>query len=419
MFGSTSQTSSLFGTPAKPAATTTTSLFGTPQQPQQQQQQQQPLQSTGLFGNNTNVTGANSLFGTTATSSSSSSTQQGSTPAFSFGSSTTTPNLFGGSGTTNQNATTSGTGLGPSLFGSANTAPLAQPTTSLFGSSTTKPAGAAPSLFGNTTAAAPAPNTNLFGSTAGGTAAANPAGGLFGTGAPTTGGLGTSLFGASTNQQQQQQQRQQQQQQQLQLQSQQQQVQLTSLTRHSDLPEPAQKELDEVDKYITQQIEISEDLSARKETRQELLQSVPRDVEVILRKLTTTNHALANDVASMTLLKSVVDVSTEDVQLCLQLIQQLRIPGARLPPGDPLLAYFERLAIELQAKIDDYKTVLQEVDGAVDGIEREIIDGRASTGAGAEAVLQALREEYAVFMSLGNKVAEVHHSVARLERRDK
>ncbi|KAK9246394.1 hypothetical protein V1506DRAFT_535432 [Lipomyces tetrasporus] len=369
------QSTSLFGSSAKPSTpvfgaqsgTSSTGLFGAPDQ-----QTTQP--STGLFGNKAASTNTGGLFGSTNTSSSA--------PTFSFGASGSAPaaqntgtGFFGAS-----NASNTGTGL----FG----APAASTITTSAPSQPNPPAST--SLFGN-----PQASTNTAFA---GTFGANPS-------APTN-PLGGSFLGkpaAMTQPLQQQQQVPQ---------------QITSLTRHSDLPEAAQKELDEIDNYINKQIEISEDLKARKETWQDELQSVPRDVEVVMRKLVTTHQALANDLVATTSQRAIVDTTTQDAQLCIQILQQLRIPGARLPPGDPLLAYFERHAMELEKKIADYKNVLGDVDRGVDGIEREILEGQFA-GGGAEGVLRALREEYAVFMALGNRVAELHHAVARLESREK
>ncbi|KAK9238864.1 hypothetical protein V1525DRAFT_399709 [Lipomyces kononenkoae] len=369
------QSTSLFGsgantaTPAfgAPAGNKTTSLFGTPTT----QQANQP--STGLFGTKADTPSTGGLFGLTTSTSSAA-------PSFTFGA--TAPaaqnkgtGLFGSSNTSN---------TGSGFFGgssAANTTTTSAP--SLF-SNPSAPATAGPSLFANPQ------GTSTLG--ASNSASSNP--------------LGGSLFGkpASTTQPQ--------------LQQPQVPQQITALTRHSDLPEAAQKELDEIDTYINKQIEISVDLKARKGPWQDELQSVPRDVEVLIRKLVTTHQALSNDLVATTSLRTIVDTATQDAQLCIQILQQLRIPGARLPPGDPLLAYFERHAIELEKKIADYKGVLSDVDHAVDGLEREILEGQ-SVGGGTEGVLHALREEYAVFMALGSRVAELHHAVSRLESREK
>lgn len=121
----------------------------------------------------------------------------------------------------------------------------------------------------------------------------------------------------------------------------------------------------------------------------------------------------------MTAQRQIVDTACQDAKICMDLLQQLRIQGSRLPPGDPLLEFFERLSLELERKISDYKGVLEEVGQAVDGVEHEIVEGRIIASSSAEGVLNALKEEYAVFMALGNRVAEYHHAVARLESREK
>ncbi|KAK9465322.1 hypothetical protein V1512DRAFT_249157 [Lipomyces arxii] len=328
-----------------------------------------------LFGASTQQTNTTPMFGNA-----SASATNASVPAFSFGANTPqqphTSNLFGAS--TNNN-----TG---SMFGSGT-----QTSTAAFQfgkPATVAPAGSGINLFSNPTNAS---STNMF---------SNPG--------QTNNPLGSSMFGNTKQPQQLQQQQQ----------PQPQQPQITALTRPSDLSEEAQKEIDQINDYITKEIGISDDLKARKDTMEESIQSVPRDVEVLIRKVATAHQALINDNAAMNSHAGNVQITITDAQTCFKLAQQLRVPGSRLPSNDALLGYFERHATELERKINDYKTVLNDVDRAVDGLEREIVVGQVEGGS-AEATLTALKGEYAVFMALGNRVAELHHSVARLESREK
>ncbi|KAK9459679.1 uncharacterized protein V1516DRAFT_642243 [Lipomyces oligophaga] len=195
---------------------------------------------------------------------------------------------------------------------------------------------------------------------------------------------------------------------------------ITSLTRHSDLPTSMQQELDSIDSYISSQITISDDFAARKSAHSDYIHSVPTDVEMLGRTLAGATQALTNDTAAVSETRDLVDTTVNDTAHCLSILQYLRTPGARLPPGDPLLAYFDRRASGLESKLTDYTAVLADVDRAVDALNQESLDGgRASPALGADAVLRALKEEYAVFMALGNKVAEYHHTVARLESRER
>ncbi|KAH0839780.1 nucleoporin autopeptidase-domain-containing protein [Lanmaoa asiatica] len=163
----TQTTTSLFGT----APSTGTSLFGQPQPPQQQQTAQQ----TGVFGTTTTqpsgglfggATGSGLFGGTPATQ----TQQPGQTSLFGAPKPPTTgTGLFGG-GTFGQPNTNIGAGAQPTLFGQpSGQQTMAQPITS------TGTGAFGGSLFGQQKPVAPAINT-----------------------APSTGGLGTSLFGAST-----------------------------------------------------------------------------------------------------------------------------------------------------------------------------------------------------------------------------
>lgn len=196
-FGSTTTTSSPFGQTSTSAfggfgqqtqqTGTGGGLFGTQNQQQQQKpslfgggttggglfgqnnQQQQTTTGGGLFGNTTQQTGTTSLFG------GGTQQQQEQKPSL-FGGTTTGTTGLGGFGT-NQNQQTGG-----GLFGTQN-----QQKPSLFGGSTT-----GGSLFGqSTTTTTQNTGTSLFGNAQS---------------QQQTGGLGTSLFGASQQNQQQQQQ---------------------------------------------------------------------------------------------------------------------------------------------------------------------------------------------------------------------
>lgn len=158
----------LFGGLGNNNATNTTgspapgaSLFGTPQPQQQQQQQQASAPSGSLFGTPqpAQSTPSGGLFGNTAQNNSNSANN-------------TSGGLFGGLGGTAQSAPTAG--QTPSLFGSGtNTNANANATTapSLFGAKPAAPTTTGSSLFGGATQNS---QTNT-----------------------TAGGLGGSLFGAS------------------------------------------------------------------------------------------------------------------------------------------------------------------------------------------------------------------------------
>ncbi|KAK9471449.1 uncharacterized protein V1510DRAFT_431231 [Dipodascopsis tothii] len=408
-----------FGATATPAATSAPAFggFGATAAPTS-------TPAFGGFGAKPAATAAPAFGGFGATAAATPTT---SAPAFGgFGAAATpaatSAPAFGGFGATATPAATSA----PS-FGGFGATPAAS--TPAFGGFGAKPAATAAPLFGGAAAttsapafggfgAAPAATTASFGGF-GATAAAKPA---FGTGA--AGGFGVGAAQPA------------------------QMPALTALTRHSDLPEAAQKELDEIDKYITTQTGISDSLALTATAantgatdatgginsgRREFLGSVPRDVEVIARKLATTNTALQHDLQAMQEQKTIIDNAMRDANICFQLLQQQQqqqqlqqqnpqqtpyrsATGASLVSQDQLLEYFDRQANDQEGKIANYTDVLAEIERAVEGIERAVFEGGPTDN--AAGVLRALREEHGVFMALGNRVAELHHQVGRLESRE-
>jgi nucleoporin p58/p45 len=198
---------------------------------------------------------------------------------------------FGSS--TQQN--TLGSGLNPTAASSGNTFGTNLPaanTGGLFGSTSS-----ATGLFGN----AGATNGNNGGNIFGGNAAATQSGGLFGNklAQPSTNSLGTtsSLFGTAQTQP-----------------GMIAQVQNTNMvaashsftlqTKYSELPEPFQKELDNIEKFIQSQIQASSLIASR--SIEEILNEVVSETEDTQRKLGNLRNVLRRDLYLIEQLKSLV-----------------------------------------------------------------------------------------------------------------
>ncbi|GMF13561.1 unnamed protein product [[Candida] boidinii] len=168
--------------------------------------------------------------------------------------------------------TTTGGGFG---FGANNNTSSATTSGGLFGNKPTL--GGATSgggLFGgNNTSNTLGGGNSLFGNKPAGT---------------TTGGFG---FGGGSLQQNQLllQQQQQQQQQQNQL------PQLNAMTKVSDLPESFQKELEQLEEFISRQVTIAESLTNGEQEHKELIDSIPRDINFLENKYISTNQAINSD----------------------------------------------------------------------------------------------------------------------------
>ena len=79
-----------------------------------------------------------------------------------------------------------------------------------------------------------------------------------------------------------------------------QQSQITPITRWSDLPASDQKFLEDLEKYITEQKAICEDLKTRSPQLEEYVSSIPSDVAEVQKRFDTISHILAVDTTILT-----------------------------------------------------------------------------------------------------------------------
>lgn len=412
-FGSTANSGGLFGNQQKK---TNTGLFGssTTQAP--------ASSSTGLFGGQqTSSTTANTsggLFGLKpATTTGFGATASTSAPSTPFGAKPAAPATGGLFGSLSNTVTTG-------QFGAANTNTTAAPATGgLFGSSTTQPTQLG-GLFGSLTAntakpgglfglAAPVTNTITLGGSTGGlfgsNNAAKPAGlfgllntqsnttnGSFG-GSGTTGTTGTTggLFGG---------------QQQAQAQQQQPQTQLTAMTRVGDLPPDVKKELQDFDKYINTQHLIATTLNDDMAKHDQLIKSIPSDVDYLHTKILSIRLALKFDTDQLKLLKTVNDELTEDIGNIMQLIVQLSTPGTRLSSSYHLNEFFAKRIKKYKELLSIYEGVITEGDEAITGLEKSCNE----TFGNISDVIEVVKNQYVLFMELCESLAQIHGEVTRL-----
>lgn len=397
--GQSGQTGSLFGRPqTQPGQTGQTGgLFGQTQTQQPGsslfgQSNTQPAQTGGLFGQSaTQPTQTGGLFGQ-------SSTQPAQSGGL-FGQSSTQPaqtgGLFGQSQPASQNTGLFGQAAKPAtggLFGSAQPAQTAQTGQSggLFGSSNTATTGG---LFG----AKPATG-GLFGNTTGGT-------GLFGAQQQTQ-QAAPSLFGNAAQP----------------VAAPAQPLNVTPFTRISDLPEQYQKEIEAVDSYITTQIRISDEIASRQEEHKTMVTSVPRDASLLLHKLKTAVEALVFDDSRLRELKEKVRATAGEAEHAFDAFNNL---SASTPAGllqqrvdrrnESFLPYFADRYNIFADTIDQLAAAIRDVNNAVADLERQGPDGPRTT-TDPQQIAPTLRDEYAYFMSLSDRVAELHQSVERLRR---
>ncbi|KAG2735515.1 hypothetical protein G9P44_001729 [Scheffersomyces stipitis] len=379
-------------------------LFGASGQNQQQPTQNQNQQGGGLFGSNSNTAGTSS--------------------GGLFGSKPAAGGLFGGS----TGAASTG------LFGGQNQTQNPQnqqnqQNTGLFGS---KPAVGG-GLFGaSTSGQTPAAIGGLFGGNTANTASSTMGGGLFGGSAvgntqqnkPLFGGLGASgssgttggLFGGSTanpgglfSQQNQNQQNQFQQQQQNQQQNQQ---QLTAMTRVGDLPPAIRQELEEFDRYINKQHLVATTLQADYGKHDQLINTIPKDINYLHNKLMSTKQALKFDSGQLVHLKELNNEITDDISKIMQLILQLSTPGTRLSSSFQLNEFFVKKIKKYYEILRQYEGVVAELDSILGGLERSCTEGFGNLF----NIVEVIKSQYHLFMELCETMAQLHNEVNKLSK---
>lgn len=398
-----------------------------------------PTTSFGFGSNNNAGSTGGGLFGAKSASMAPSAGISGTNTGGLFGSKpagTTTGTGFS-FGNTNAAATGNNTNTG-GLFGSKPTGTGTQPLTGgLFGNNNassqfsfgSKPAGATGGLFNS---------NNNNNNTAGGT-------GLFG-GSNTS----TGLFGQQNNQLQLQQQQQQQQQQQL---------QLTSMTKVSDLPPAFQEELKQLDDYIQTQVNIAEYLKNQESTHEELITSVPRDIRFLEKKQSLTSQALKTDLKFVESFKSDTLEKLNDwieklIKVYLQLTNpmsgsnndqgqsqntskiiigvsgnrteleqnQNQIPQqsksidklASINVTQVLNSYYIEKIEDFRQKIQHYELLLKEVENCINDLEVTSNSINDKKG-GLEMILNALQDEFKLYVELANDYAEIHHDIVKIK----
>lgn len=281
----------------------------------------QPQSSGGLFGASTNnatpQAQGNSLFGGALNKPATPATTTSTGGLFGGGATGTTPasqpqtggSLFGGALGQNQQQgqqqqqPPQQQQQGGGLFGqSTQTAQTATP--SLFGSSTAQTQNK-PSLFSNTTNTAQQPQqTSLFGSAMNNTQQP-AAGGLFGASAqnPNAGGQAT-IPGVRIDL-----------------------SQIRGSTRFSDLHEDVQKQIEQMDALIQQQISHHDQCQAFIDGRlKENISYLPNDVEWVNGKCEAVETALDNDSQAISQLKQTIKNDVENARITFRVLENLKLP---------------------------------------------------------------------------------------------
>lgn len=194
------------------------------------------------------------------------------------------------------------------------------------------------------------------------------------------------------------------------------------MTRVSELPEPMQKEIENLNNFIQQQVAIADNLKSNETQQKDLVDSVPRDVNFLETKFNSVNQALITDLKFIETFKpKVLEAFNDWVEKVLKLYLQLTNPEQNTQQSSNLITVSNATSILNQfyvSKIEEITKTTKRYEGVLSEIETAIQDlDNSSTplnNNGIELVLSTLREEYYLYMELANNLAEVHHNVRRI-----
>ncbi|AMD22613.1 HHL157Cp [Eremothecium sinecaudum] len=342
-----------------------------------------------LFGqNNNNVGGTGGLFGQDA------SRPGGNTevkPGGLFGQN----NVSQAGGLFGQNNNTNSTG---GLFGNSSNAGSGT-TGGLFGNNTTNTGTS--NLFGNKTGGLGQGSGGLFGSSY----ATSNTGGLFGNQSKTAGfqqqqqntqPMNSALMSIS-------------------------QLPITSMTRIADLPPQVRQEIEQLDQYFQRQVSISHHLKADEEEHMELIKSVPRDIQFLLKTYSITTQSLQQDLKRIQSIKSLTDDNIRDSESFSLILNQLLTPGTKVSSAELNRFFQEKIQLYNQ-KLDEYFRVLSDIKSAVNGLDNDMFGTKENTNgefadpikASINSIIVTVIEEFELFMDMAERVAQLHQRVKEL-----
>ena len=329
----------------------------------------QSLNQSGLFGNKP-ASGGMFGGGNNATA----NNTGGSGGLFGNNSSNTNTNTSGGlfGNNNNTNSNTSG-----GLFGNNNNNTNTNTSGGLFGNNNNTNSNTSGGLFGN--------NTN-----------SNTSGGLFGnnnTNSNTNSNTSGGLFNNASNPPQ----------------FNQNQLQMNSMTRVGDLPEPIKRELQQFDKYINQQHLIATNLQSTMKKHDELIKSLPKDINYLYIKLKSTKQALKFDSNHLQELKSLNNELTDDINRMLQLILQLSVPGTKLSSSSQLNDFFIKKIKQYHQTISNYDDVVKEFTEILHNLEQSLAQGVGNF----LTIFDTIKSQFNLFMELCDKLAQLHSELGK------
>lgn len=225
-------------------------------------------------------------------------------------------------------------------------------------------------------------------------------------------------------------------------------------TRFNDLHEELQKQIEQIDTFIQQQISFKEQCNALMPAHDQNLSSIPNDVEYVKSKADTVELALDNDSQAINTMKGVVQKDAANARLSFKAIENLKLPQqfhyngmwhghsstmtpSRGGPGSSqgasadepldLVSYFSNCATDMTQLLDIYQKNITEIEAHLRTVEASTIaqsqqlmfrrgrDGGVRSSEDQVRELAAVLQEFERgILSVAGKVGSVREDVQEI-----
>lgn len=166
--------------------------------------------------------------------------------------------------------------------------------------------------------------------------------------------------------------------------------QIRGTTRFNDLHEDLQKQIEQIDAFVQQQIAYKEQCDALMPALGEMVSSIQPDVEFVQSRLETCEVSVDNDSSALSNVKEVVSKDVENARISFRAAENLKLPqqyhysgtlyGSSIhrfavdaissePSPMDLLSFFDTSVTSLSSTLQKYQSNLAEIENHLGVVE--------------------------------------------------
>lgn len=183
---------------------------------------------------------------------------------------------------------------------------------------------------------------------------------------------------------------------------------IMSTTRFTELPEQAQKELDELEKYIKMESQRCEYIGKQKMPQHlDAMDNARKNTEILSQQLDALSSTLKVRMANVETLYDAVKEQLRHATDGCAVLEACKHPGnnARWLFGySEDDDYFSQLARQLSGRVEEYKRCIWEVERTAESWTQNKVQS-------PQDIADIMRNQNKAFLALSNKVASLHETV--------